>query len=213
MEHDPIGKNSVHPMIMDLVLANIHRMSARREDWANVRADDVTVAQQRTFDGLVDRIAGVGASHTISLSNALLSVTHPHGRDIVVCEFSKRSDVSEWRWEGCAAKPFSTQAANPYIPLSMVNERGLSLGFVMLNGGFGSVRIVFADGSEMEDTVTNEYVLFYVPYQSDAIGAEPADAWMYDKTGREILSGKVRVRPYPDADEWNALRGQSSSIR
>jgi hypothetical protein len=208
MVQDPLGKFAAQPEIMDLVLENLHRASVRQRHWAEVQASDVTVLQQRTFYSLPDRIAGSADPRTISLSNALLVVTHSLGQDVVVCEFSTHDNVLEWRWEGCMAKPFGAQAEDPFIPLSMVNERGLSLGFVMLNDGFGSVRIVFADGSTFEDSVVNDSVLFYVPYRTDAIWAKPADAWMYDRKGREVLNGKVRVQPYPDSADLDALRKQ-----
>lgn len=210
MVNDPIGKNTTHPDVLDLLLATLNE-GTLSPTFRGLRREEIRLLQQRTFYDQADVVALAGdAPHTISLSNCLAIVTLSDAQVLLLSEFSKRSDAGEWRWEGSKPSLIGSPPVVPYKGASLLDKRGYSIDLFVTHPDIAMLRMTLADGRTLEDTATNDCLLLYVPFPSPASWSGPALQQLFGWDGREIAREPVSLIPYPRSGATGTSRGVPS---
>jgi hypothetical protein len=190
VDEDQLGKVGPHPDLATLLGSG----SAEPILGMAVNPDRVEVLQQRTFLDLPHPNARKRGRIAISSG---LAIVHQGDHDILgLFEVGRAEGESRWGMMGAVTRQVSRPLREPFAMVgSVIPRTGLNVGGIPGDAEVAALRIELADGTTVEDAVSDRGFLLLALFRSPAAWAHDAVVRLLDSTGKEVASQSTYVKP------------------
>lgn len=213
---DPIGRAGPHPDLVQLVVDHLERSrqrramervaSERRVSLSPVTTGQIEVLQQRTFQNHETLRFGRRSE------SAWLALLRQEETLFVVLCLAASENNTNWRIAQLSVRLLAVgnpPELPPYFQTALGGLGRYVLGVLVRSPEVTKVRLKLADGTILEDNVSNSSALLFVTFRSAEQWSGEATLEILDRGGRLILSERKWV--HPDANPPDMKLGSERS--
>lgn len=190
MTSDPLGKAGPHPDLLAEFADGLSRIVVKGKP-LQVEQRQLEVLQQRTLVGRPQ--VGAPEKRTASISSCFVllhDVPPDNTKGLGICFAFQEDPSSPWRVTMHQARSMPYPPPKPFEMMQIIDPLiGIAFGVQVYNPGIAALRAELADGTVLEDRVSNQSLCLMLPvYAPDGWADEEAPVVrLLEESGRDLI--------------------------